>query len=233
MERVIDTFIAPSKTFTDLRRSASWWVPFLISVIVSILFVYMGDQKVGFRKIAENTLHTQPKQADQLDRLPADQREKQMQGRTVGTKWISYFFFLVILLLHAIIAGLLFATVKFGFSQDVKYKTVFALVIFASLPGVVKIVLATIALAAGASADSFTFQNPIATNPGYFVDPATSPVLYSVLTSFDVFSIWTLVLAAIGLTCITKLKSGAAYGVAFGWFAVAVLLGAGAALAFS
>jgi hypothetical protein len=24
-ERIIDTFIAPSKTFTDLRRSAAWW----------------------------------------------------------------------------------------------------------------------------------------------------------------------------------------------------------------
>ena len=30
-ERVIDTFIAPSKTFTDILRSQSWWLPFLIS----------------------------------------------------------------------------------------------------------------------------------------------------------------------------------------------------------
>jgi hypothetical protein len=233
VQRVINTFVAPSKTFTDLRRSASWWLPFLISVIVSTIFVYVGDQKVGFRKIMENQLRTQPKQADQLERMPPDQREKQMQARTTGTKWVSYFFFLFILILHAIIAALLFATLKFAFSADIKYKTVFALVVFASLPGLLKIGLASAALAAGASADSFTFQNPIATNPGYFVDPATNPILASFLTPFDVFTIWTLVLTAIGLTCITKIKSGTAYAVVFGWFAVAVLLGVGVAAAFS
>src|ERR1700730_11927265 len=89
VQRVVNVFIAPSKTFTDLRRSASWWLPFLISVIVSTIFVYVGDQKVGFRKITENTLQTQPKQAEQLEKLPPDQREAQMRGRTVATKWIS------------------------------------------------------------------------------------------------------------------------------------------------
>jgi len=37
--RVLNTFFAPRKTFTDLRRSASWWLPFLISAIVSTIFV--------------------------------------------------------------------------------------------------------------------------------------------------------------------------------------------------
>ena len=233
VQRVVNTFIAPSKTFTDLRRSASWWLPFLISAIVSVAFVYVGDQKVGFRKITENTLQTQPKQAEQLEKLPPDQREAQMRGRTVFTKWISYFFFLFILLFHAIVAAVLYATLKFGLSADVKYKTLLAMAIFASLPGVLKALLASLSLVAGASADSFTFQNPIATNPGYFVDPALHPALYSFLSSFDVFTIWTLVLASIGVTCIAKIKSGTAYVVVFGWFAVAVLLGAGAAALFN
>ena len=86
---------------------------------------------------------------------------------------------------------------------------------------------------AGVSTDSFTFQNPVATNPGYFVDPTANPVLHSLLTSFDVFTIWTLVLTAIGLTCISKIKSGSAFAVVFGWFAVVVLIGAGFTAAFA
>jgi hypothetical protein len=168
-----------------------------------------------------------------LEQLPPDQREAQMHGRTVGTKWISYFFFLFVLALHAVVAALLFATLKFGLSADVKYKTVFAVVVFSSLPGVLKALLASLSLMAGASADSFTFQNPIATNPGYFTDPAVHPILYSFLTSFDVFNIWTMVLTAIGLTCIAKIKSGTAFAVVFGWFAVAILMGVGAAALFS
>jgi hypothetical protein len=65
------------------------------------------------------------------------------------------------------------------------------------------------------------------------VDPAAHSVLYSFLTSFDLFTIWTLVLTAIGLTYITKIKSGTAFAVVFGWFAVAILIGVGVAAIFS
>ena len=34
-ERVVDTFVAPRKTFTDIRRSASWWLPFVLMVLSS------------------------------------------------------------------------------------------------------------------------------------------------------------------------------------------------------
>jgi len=231
--RLINVFIAPSKTFTDLKRSAAWWAPFLISLLVSLLFVYVGDQKVGFRKIFENQLRAQPKQADQLERLPADEREKAMQQRTAFTKGISYGFSVLILIWWAIVAGVLLLTLKFGFSADVKYKTLFALVIYAGLPGLLKVLLAIVSLLAGVAGDSFTFQNPVATNPGYFVDPAANPVLYGFLSSFDVFAIWVMILGAIGITCITKVKKGAAFGIVFGWWAVLVLLGTGVAALFA
>jgi hypothetical protein len=225
-QRLADTFFTPSKTFTDLRRSASWWAPFLIIALVSLSFVYVADQKVGFRKVAENQLRAQPKQADQVDKMPAAQREKNMQLRTSLTRMISYGFFALTLIWYAIVAAVLLATLKFGFSAEVKYKTLFALVIYSSLPGILKAILATISLLAGVASDGFTFQNPVATNPGYFVDPATNPVLYGFLSAFDVFTIWTLALAAIGITCITKLKRGAAFGVVFGWFGFLILIGA-------
>jgi hypothetical protein len=231
--RLLNTFIAPSKTFTDLRRSAAWWAPFLISLVVSLIFVAVVDQKVGFLKVVENQLRTRPKQAERIEQLPAADRERVMQQQVSITKGISYGFPVLILAWNAIVAAVLLATLKFGFSADVKFKTLFALVIYASLPGILKALLAALSLVAGVSGDSFTFQNPVATNPGYFIDPAASPALYSLLTSFDVFTIWTLALGAIGITCISKVKSSAAFGVVFGWFAVLVLFGVGMAAAFS
>lgn len=231
--RVLNTFIAPSKTFADLRRSASWWLPFLISAIVSLMFVYVVDQKVGFRKVVENQMRAQPKQAERIESMAPDQRERAMQQQEKFTKGFSYGFFLVILFWSAIVTLVLFATLKFALSSDVQFKTLFALVIFAGLPGVLKALLAIVSIVAGVSVDSFTFQNPVATNPGYFIDPATNPVMHSFLTSFDVFTIWTLVLAAIGIPRISKVKTGSAFAVVFGWFGVLVLLGLGIALAFS
>jgi hypothetical protein len=232
-QRLIDVFFAPSKTFADLRRSASWWAPFLITAIVSLLFVYTVDQKVGFRKVAKNQIQSQPKQAERFENMPADQREKAMQTQVKATKIFSYCFFVFILVWYALVAAVLLVTLKFGFSADVKFKTLFALTNYSGLVGLLKSVLAIVSLLAGVSSDGFTFQNPVATNPGYFVDRAAHPALASFLTSFDIFVIWTLVLAAIGITCISKIKKGTAFAVVFGWFGVVVLVGVAFAAAFS
>lgn len=232
-QRLVDVFIAPSKTFTDLRRSASWWAPFVITAIVSVIFVTVVDQKVGFRKVWENQLRSQPKQAERMEQMPADQREKVIQQQVTFTKAISYTFPVLMLVSLVIVAAVLLATLKFGASAEVKFKTLLALVVYSSLPGLVKTLLSILSLVAGVSSDSFTFQNPLASNPGYFVDPANGPVLSSLLTSFDVFTFWVLALAAIGITCISKVKKGTAFAIVFGWYFVLVLIGVGFAAAFS
>jgi len=233
VQRLTNTFFAPSSTFTDLRRNASWWVPFLITVIFSVCFVYVVDQKVGFRKVLENQLRAQPKQADRIERMPADQREKVMQQQVVVTKVISYAFPVLTLAWFAIVAGVLLASFKFGAGAEIKFKTLFALVVYAGLPGLLKVVLAVVSLLAGVSGDAFTFQNPVATNPGYFLDPAESPVLHGLLSSLDIFTLWTLALTAIGVTCISKVKRGTAFAVVFGWFVITVLLGVGVTAIFA
>ena len=231
--RIMDTFIAPSKTFTDLRRSASWWAPFLLMVMISTVFVYTAGLKIGFRKIAENQLQMAPKQAAQLDNLPADQREHQMEQRATGTKYVSYAFPLITLIIWLIIATALFATFKFAASADVSFSVSLAIVIYAALPLMVKTLLALLSVVAGMSPDSFSFQNPVATNPGYFMNPAGNVFLYSLASSVDVFMIWTLALTAIGFTCVSKVKTGTSYAIVFGWWAFFALAGAAVAGAFS
>jgi hypothetical protein len=222
-QRLVNTFLAPSKTFTDLRRNANWWAPFLIIVIFSTAFVYVVDQKVGFRKVVENQIQLQPKQADRIDRMPADQRQKIMQQQVAITRIISYAVPAIALLLYAAFTGVLFATLKFGASAELKYKTLFALIVYTRLPMLLTTVLAMLSLVAGVSGDAFNIENPVATNLGYFIGPDGSPVLRALLSPFDVFTIWTLVLTAIGITCISKVKRGTAFAVVFGWFAVVVL----------
>src|SRR5437763_6490752 len=105
VQRILNVFFSPSKTFTDLRRNASWWGPFLLVVIVSVIYVSVVDQKVGFRKTVENQLRAQPKQSDQLEKMQPDDREKNMRARTAGAKYVSYGFPAILLIIWAIMAG--------------------------------------------------------------------------------------------------------------------------------
>lgn len=231
--RIVNTFVAPSKTFTDLRRNASWWAPFLLMVIVSTVFVYTAGQKIGFRKIMENQMQAQPKAQARLENLPADQREAQLQAGAKFTGIISYAFPVITLIIWLIIATALFATFKFAAGADVSFKVSLAIVIYAALPLMVKTLLALVSVVAGMSPDSFSFQNPVATNPGYFMNPSDNVFLYSVASGVDIFLIWTLALTAIGFACVSKVKRGTSFAIVFGWWAVFTLAGAALGSAFS
>lgn len=174
-------------------------------------------------------MRAQPKQQAQLEQLPPDERERRLQTATKITKGISYAFPAIQLLILVIIAAVLFATFKFAAGADVSFKVAMAIVVYAGLPGLLRVVLAVFSLLVGSGPDSFTFQNPVATNPGYFMNPADSPFLYSLASSVDIFLIWTLVLTAIGFTCVSKVKRGTALAIVFGWWLVFTLIGAGLA----
>jgi hypothetical protein len=78
MERVIDTFVAPSKTFHDILRSASWWLPWLLGMLVTLGFSAAIQQQIGWDKTYSNILqHGSETQQQRLAQLPADQQAKQ------------------------------------------------------------------------------------------------------------------------------------------------------------
>ena len=147
--RIVNTFIAPSRTFTDLRRSAAWWAPFLLIVIFSTAFVYVAGQKVGFRKAMENQMQAQPKTQERLEQLPPDQREKQLQQGAKITKDIAYAFPAIQFVILVIIAAALFGTFKFAAGANVSFKVALAIVMYASLPGLLRAVLCCRVFAGG------------------------------------------------------------------------------------
>ena len=231
--RILDTFIAPSKTFTDLRRSAAWWGPFVVLALISTFMVYEVDHNIGFTKIVENQIQLSPRATRQMEQLPAADRDRAMQQQTKFWRVFSYGYPVIILIWNAIVAAVLFATFKFAAGSDVKFKTAYAIVMYAALALALKSILAAISVAVGAAPDSFTFQNPLASNPGYFLNPTDSPFLYNVMTALDVFMIWTLALTAIGFACGTKVKRGTAMLIVFGWYFAFVVGSAGLGALFS
>jgi hypothetical protein len=232
VERVVDTFVAPSKTFTDLRRSASWWVPWILLSIASVAMVVVADKKLGMEKVVENQMALSPKQQARLDQLSPDQRAEQIQTIVKVNRIIGYVYPVIILIILAIMAAVLLGTFKLGFgATNLTFHQAMAISMYASLPGLVKVLIAILAISVGGG-EAFTFQNPVASNLGALVDPSNH-FLYAIATSLDVFSLWTVFLTGLGYACVTKLKRGTAMGVVFGWWAVVVLAGAGFSALFS
>lgn len=231
--RILNTFFAPVKTFSDLKRSAAWWAPFILVVIASYVLVGVAAQKIGWEQIVENEIKLSPKRAARIESLPAEQRARAMSQTVTITKTVSYGIPLVNLVVLAIIAAVLMASFNFGAGAEISYKISLAVVMYASLPGVLKALLAVGCILAGLNPETFNFQNPVATNPGYFMDPASSPGLYVLASGLDVIILWTLALTALGFSAVSKLKRGTTFAVVFGWYVLVVLVRAGISAAFA
>jgi hypothetical protein len=230
-ERVIDTFIAPTKAFTDLRRSSNWLVPAMLLILSTVALVWTADMKIGFQKIVDNQLVLQPKQAEALDKLSPEDRAKRMDSIVKINRTISYFSPAIVLIYLIIVAAVLLGTFNFGLATELKFNQCIAVTMYTSLPGIIKALLAILVILLGATGN-FTFQNPIASNLSGLVDPS-SHFLYTLLLSVDVFTIWTLLLAGIAFSCLTKVSRGTCLAVVFGWWLVFILSTSAIAAAFS
>ena len=232
-QRVVYTFTAPSKTFKDILLNNSWWLPFVLTIIFSAAMFFAVHSKVGFEQVAENNLKQTPKQAEQMDKLPADQRAQRMKITVIITEAIFAVFPVFALIGSAIIAGVLLATINFGFGGKASFWQVFAVSWYAGLPKLIKVILAIIALFAGMAPESFNSQNPAGTNIGFYMPAETSKALLALLTSLDVITIWSMILLSMGLAIVAGTKRSAGYISVFGWWVLMTLIGVGWAAAFA
>ena len=227
--RILNTFIAPSQTFTDLSRNASWWGPFILMCLGIILFMVVMDRQIGFEQIAKNELAKSPRQMDQFDKLPADQRTQNMQIRAAITKGFSYGAPIFALIAYLIAAGVLLGVFNLGAGASVKFKVALTIVVYSNLPWLIHAALGIASMMAGVDKDGFDINNPVGTNPAYYMEAAGNKFLHGMASALDIFAIWTIVLMGIGFACNSKVKRSTAIMLVAGTFLVFKLLIAGLA----
>lgn len=232
VERVVDTFIAPTKTFKDILRSTSWWLPFVLMLLSTLATAYVVDRQVGFERVAENQIHQNPKQEERFSSLTEEQKAAQLRGMSVGYRYTTYASFLLILLFVAIAALLYWASFNFGLGAQTTFGQMFAVWMYASLPKLLTGILAIVVLLFGGNADSYNLQNPVGTNLGYFMSDS-APWLRTLLSFFDIISVWQLLLLVLGTAIVAKVSRGKAAAVVFGWWIFGLLVSVGLAAATS
>lgn len=227
IQRCIDIFTAPSKTFTDLSRKATFWGPLIVMIIVGIGFSYSVQTKIGWPQVFENTIHQTPDKAAKIDAAPNAEQIKAISAKvTAGT---AYGYFVIFLIITLITSLLIWATVNFGFGGTAKYAEIYAVSFYASLVMNIKFILAIIAVFAGLAPESFLIQNPVGTNIGYYLSTEAPRWLWALCIHLDIFEIWSLILSVIGVSIVAKVSRGKAAAVVVGWWVIIVVIAAGAA----
>lgn len=231
VERIVDTFTAPTKTFKDILRDSSWWLPYLLGALLGVLFAYVILNKVGLPTLVDGVVHHSKTLEDTLaNAAPPD--AARIRSRIETQFKFSYAYPVLGLLFGAICAGVLLATANFAFGGRAKYKQMLAVWFYATLPLIVFNLLVIVSVYAGLSGDQFDIQNAIGTNIGYYLSGGDTPHwLVTLLSSIDIFAIWSALLMTLGVSIVAGIKRSSAAIVVFGWWIIVILFKvAGAAI---
>lgn len=221
ISRVTDLFRSPSRLFADVRRSTSWWLPFVLTVICSLTMTLSAVSRVGFRQMAVNTMKADPGTAILLEpSTPADQRQQAIDTTETTLKVSAAATPLLILLYNALYALVLWGGLNvLGGRAD--FASVFTVLLYADLIQDVRAILGTAVLRLVPDANTFNMQNPFGSNIGYYLPTNFLPWARTLLETMDLLTIWYLALIALGCSIVGRINRGAARSLVFGiWLAI-------------
>jgi hypothetical protein len=235
--RLINTFFAPSTTFEDLKRKPSWWVPFVLISLFSLMVGFVVVQKVDLEQLSRHQIEKSKFAQKQIEQLPPEQQEQAYRQGAARAKIFTFVTPIFILLGALIYTLVLWAIFTFGFAAEIPFGRSLAIVFYSGLSGIVAAVFIGVSLLVSADPNAIDIGgNPVATNPGFFMNPeTTNKFLYSLISRFDVIGIWTTALVGLGFSVNSvnrKVRTGTAMAVVFGLYALVSLIGASLKLIF-
>ena len=213
--RLSGVLFEPSAAFRDIAEHPRPWPPLAIIIVLSLVFTYLFTQRVGFERFYRQLAETN----SGMQKMEPAQREQTIAIQVKVAPAFFYGFSVIgVPVMALIVAGVYLLIFKTFLGAEITFKQVYAVccyslvpLIFSSLMGLTMLMLK--------EPDQFDLQNPTPSNIGAFLDVTTTPKwLYSLATSFDAFTLWTVVLTATGLSVASRKIS---WATSITWVAVA------------
>lgn len=219
-QRLAGVFFEPTNTFRDINLRASWLGIFLIAGVLGMASAYTVSSRIDREAVMRKALESSPiKLTDEQinQQVQADAARQQNPLFKYGTLVLVP---ILTLITYLVIAGaFLLAFIILGAS--VNYKKSLAVTAWCyAPPGMIAAILSIIVLYLKEPGSVDVSHGVLMSNLGVLVDNKAHAVLGSLLSSIDIFSLWTIMLLSIGFAAISDRKlttKKAATGVLLVW----------------
>lgn len=213
--RIAGVLFAPAETFSAIARRPDIIGPLLVIVLVGYVCTIFVMPKMDYSGILAQQSEQMQKQGREVPEEQRAQIEKFTIAFAKVAGWIGP---LLGVIWYAFIAGVFLLAFRL-LGGEGTYKQAFSTVLYAWIPLLLFGIITAIVIIARGTFDPITAATLVKSNPAFLVDMKEQPVLYSLLSSFDVFTIWTIALFAIGFAAMSRLsKTKAAVIVVSLWF---------------
>ena len=225
MDKAAGIFYEPTKVFDSLKKFpvkfADWFVPvLLVSLLVGVnVYVRFSSPDLRFQAAAQQGRYFD-KMVEQ-GKMSADQAQQakdRMENPSTGIVAISVFAGVVVVFIFFFIIALIWFLVgRFALKAEMSYTHAMGIVGVTNWIGVVGVIVATVVMVAMSRLDG-------GLHLGLLTQMDTESKAYLFMTKADVFSIWTMILIALGLGRFSGKRSAMPYIWVFGLWVVWVLV---------
>jgi hypothetical protein len=195
-QKVIGIFTRPKRVFESLRRKPDVLFPYCLSMIVAAVFAFFTMELI--RDYTLNTL------VETYNRMGMELTAEQLGGFVNTTLVSTVVAMIAASVISPLIKGAFSHLISMAFGTQATLKKSLSVVAYAYLI----VILGTslrIPLALLTENYLFTFS------PAYFLtEPDPTSLIYSLLSIFDLFTLWYLVVSVIGFKIVHQLKMGQA-----------------------
>ena len=210
-EDFVDIFVQPAQVF-ERRRDGKFGLALLALIIITAVLFFALKNGLGPIMDAEMAKQAAA-MAAKNPQITAEQIAAQ-QGMMEKFAVVGYVLFMPIGIL--ITAVLLWIAAKFV-SASVAFAGAMMIATYSQFPRVVEMItnaLQGLVL----DPESITSRYSVQFGPARLLDPKSNPIVLTVLGGLDLFTIWTVVLLAIGLSVVARVpRSRAAIAAGFVW----------------
>ena len=202
---VVGTFANPSETFRRLVARPTWWLPFLLSLVLGTLTYAVASPKIDL----EGTIRESIEKSGRS--VPAGTVERQVAFMQKWSAVVTAGVFVVGTAAFFFIALIFWGAAKM-MGADARYSQLLAIWAHSGLPSAIGSLVAIplfLRLPDG-SLTQTAAQNVVASNLGAFLDDSAPAALQAFGSSIDIFSFAVLFLLVLGFRRLPGLSKGAA-----------------------
>jgi hypothetical protein len=229
-ERIAGVLFAPAETFQDIARKPDILGPLLIILFIGYVSTFLVMPKIDISSITSQQAEQMRKQNPNM----GDEQVAQIERMTAASvKIFGWLGPLLGVAMYAIIAGVLLLAFRL-LGGEGTYKQAFSATLYGWMPLVLFGILLSVIVMARGTFDPTTAATLVKSNPAFLVDMKEQPILFSLLSNFDIFTFWTLFLLIVGFSTLSKTSRAKAATIVISLWAIVIVVKLGfAALAAS
>jgi hypothetical protein len=223
--RLISILISPKATFESIRERPTWLVAFLVTCLVAMTVGVLAHTRTDQREVVERRMERSGQEisAEQLETAVRMQEKIGLYAIPIGTPLFVGFFVALLSLVYWVVGKMT--------GTEPTFKQMFSMTLYSGAPSLIAGILQAIVILPKKTLpfEQAASRNYLpASSLGILAPEDASAQLVALLSSFDFFQLWGIVLLFFGLKIVGRMSTTVAAVVAILIFLIGLGMRVGA-----